>query len=322
MTFFFTDVAKSTVVSGLLAHVADALPDGLDGEALHVLPVGQHHALVGVVEALEQGHDGALAAARLAHHGHLLTLLDGQVQAVQDLDLRSRGVVEVHVFQLHRLDAPGEVRAVVLDVLLDHGLVLVDVVEARHANLGLGQGQDARLDLPERHAANEHAIEDDHDVPDAQLLDAIEGESHAHVEGQRRGPHPAGHEVAHADAGLDAHLHASLPGDVHGLAVAVQLALLEPGRQEEEVAHLWAWQSNRNCGQMSPQNLDGLIEAHIGHLVFLTGIVPRKSVLPRTPLVETAKASPMKGMQSHPACLARCIAIGAAAAAALSGGYR
>jgi hypothetical protein len=62
--------------------------------------VHEHRAADGVVEALQQRHNGALAAARLAHYGHLLALADRQAEAVEHGDLGLGRVVEHHVGQL------------------------------------------------------------------------------------------------------------------------------------------------------------------------------------------------------------------------------
>ena len=61
------------------------LPEPLDVIVFDVLAVDLHAAAVDVIEALQQLHDGALAAAAVTHQRRRLPVLHLQAQPVQHL---------------------------------------------------------------------------------------------------------------------------------------------------------------------------------------------------------------------------------------------
>ena len=82
----------------LLLHDSELLlmvPLGVN--LLNVLLVKENLAVDGVVEALDKGDDGGLAAARVADKCHGLAVLHINVDALEDGDIRLGGVVELDV---------------------------------------------------------------------------------------------------------------------------------------------------------------------------------------------------------------------------------
>ena len=93
--------------------------------------IHKHRALRGVVEPLQQSHNGALAAPRFPNEGHFLaltalllhslkgaSLLNGQADALQHLDLRTCGVGEAHVLQLQAFDRSHFFSIILLSLML------------------------------------------------------------------------------------------------------------------------------------------------------------------------------------------------------------
>ena len=82
--------------------LTEMLPEPLDVIVLDVLAVNLDAAAVDVIEALQQLHDGALAAAAVTHQRRRLSVPHLQVQPVQHLPrhkrLLSNGVVHNTLF--------------------------------------------------------------------------------------------------------------------------------------------------------------------------------------------------------------------------------
>mmetsp|Transcript_13545 Transcript_13545/g.33250 ORF Transcript_13545/g.33250 Transcript_13545/m.33250 type:complete len:228 (-) Transcript_13545:1143-1826(-) len=85
----------------VLRHHADGAPHRRQRGGPDVLPVDEHTALPGVVEAQQQLEDGGLAAASGTHHGQRLAARHMEGHALEHR-LTTRVVPKHHVLEVHR----------------------------------------------------------------------------------------------------------------------------------------------------------------------------------------------------------------------------
>ena len=85
----------------LLAHDAELSAQPVQVELFDVLAVERDRAARRIVEALDELRDRRLAAARAAHKGHALAVLDVESQRLENLGVRPRRIGELDVFYGH-----------------------------------------------------------------------------------------------------------------------------------------------------------------------------------------------------------------------------
>mmetsp|Transcript_17792 Transcript_17792/g.50704 ORF Transcript_17792/g.50704 Transcript_17792/m.50704 type:complete len:823 (-) Transcript_17792:445-2913(-) len=128
--------------------------DGSGREGLHVLPVEEQVPRRRLVEAHQQVHQGALAAAALADEGRHAARLHVQVDAVQHEVLRARPVAELHALQLQ---VPH--RGVAVDHFALVGVVLGARVDERdHALRGGGRADEVVEDVAQGDEGGVHHV--------------------------------------------------------------------------------------------------------------------------------------------------------------------
>ena len=84
----------------LLRDEADLRAKPLDAQLAYVDAIKCERAGANVVEALEEAHEGALAASRGTRERHRRARLDGELEALVHGHVRTRRVGEVHIAQL------------------------------------------------------------------------------------------------------------------------------------------------------------------------------------------------------------------------------
>mmetsp|Transcript_147522 Transcript_147522/g.209440 ORF Transcript_147522/g.209440 Transcript_147522/m.209440 type:complete len:612 (-) Transcript_147522:454-2289(-) len=215
----------------LLAHIADATPQGRDLEVCHVLAVHQHGPGVRVVEPLQQSHHRGLPRAGLTDHRDLLPTLDAKGQPVQDLDIGASWIGEVHILEIELLDF-ADVLALVIQAALDVGLVLQGAEEATGSRLRCLHGLEARVQVANHEASDEDAEEDGHDRAGLPKLSGgwvqlfVVPQGHAEPEGQAVSQEDDHHGVAHACTDLEAIPHPSTACLHQGSRELLQFAVL------------------------------------------------------------------------------------------------
>mmetsp|Transcript_65802 Transcript_65802/g.189709 ORF Transcript_65802/g.189709 Transcript_65802/m.189709 type:complete len:695 (+) Transcript_65802:859-2943(+) len=149
---------------GLLADIPDQGAQRLGRDIAHVDSIDKRNTLCRVVEALQEAHDGALSAATFTHKGELLSLFEGEADALQHGRLGLRGIGKPHFTKLEALEGRDCLPCV--DALrLDGALVVHDLQEPGHGHATLVHDLHRGLHLPQEEAPRQHDEEDHENVP-------------------------------------------------------------------------------------------------------------------------------------------------------------
>mmetsp|Transcript_10713 Transcript_10713/g.25406 ORF Transcript_10713/g.25406 Transcript_10713/m.25406 type:complete len:247 (-) Transcript_10713:3271-4011(-) len=84
-----------------LTDQREIVPDPFQREFPDVHAVDTHRAARHVIKALQEPHNGRLAAPALSHKGGYLARLDRQIELLQDRHFRAAGIDKADVFQLN-----------------------------------------------------------------------------------------------------------------------------------------------------------------------------------------------------------------------------
>mmetsp|Transcript_16829 Transcript_16829/g.45979 ORF Transcript_16829/g.45979 Transcript_16829/m.45979 type:complete len:337 (+) Transcript_16829:638-1648(+) len=145
---------EDTALEAHLLHEAHLIPQALEAPAAHGHVVNEHLALQRVVEALQQSHDGALAAARRPNQRHRLARLDHQVEVAQHRHVGPRWVGEGAVTEL---DLAADLALVALRLLDVHRRDPVDdLVQLRRRRLRRRKRREGGADVSEGESAEQN----------------------------------------------------------------------------------------------------------------------------------------------------------------------
>ena len=203
----------------ILADVGQLIAQVPQLQFTDVLPVQQDTPFGGIIEAGQQGHQGALAAARGAHQGHGLPGLHRQVDPPEHRWVLL-SIVKPYPLEMHRSPGPGQLLLAPIGL---RGFVKQgkDALGRRQSPLQLLVDFGQPLDRSQHHG---HGAEQGDKAPDGDLI--LEGLAGGHPDHHRQGHHCQQLYQGGGGLGGDGQLHMEAPYPVVDLLEATGLIIL------------------------------------------------------------------------------------------------